>query len=295
VLSKELEFTGERFTPECVREIRYEHFHRYAFAARFCDGARVLDAACGEGYGSAILANRAIDVVGVDLSEEAIEHAGRRYGERPNLSFRQADVTRLPFDDDAFDRVVSFETLEHLEAQERLLSEFRRVLRPDGILLLSSPDKAVYTDELGNDNAFHVRELYRDELDRLIAGHFPASKVLGQKLMFHSVIWDASASRELVVQTLAGDGRVDEGRVRSAPVYFIALCAGQEALLPEVDGCVWLFDDLDESVYRHYYHEIRKNMAAGELLAARDAEIERLKRQTEKPQPSGWLRWFRRG
>ena len=142
-MSDKLDFTGERFTPECVREIRYEHFHRYAFARHFCEGAQVLDAACGEGYGAALLSASASSVVGVDISAEAIDHASQRYAKHPNLNFKQADVTHLPFADDSFDRVVSFETLEHLEEQEQLLSEFRRVLRPDGLLVISSPDKAI--------------------------------------------------------------------------------------------------------------------------------------------------------
>ena len=74
-----LEFTGERFTPECVREIWYEHFHRYVFARERVGGLNVLDAACGEGYGSALLATVAASVTGVDVSPQAIEHARSRY------------------------------------------------------------------------------------------------------------------------------------------------------------------------------------------------------------------------
>ncbi|HET9189593.1 MAG TPA: SAM-dependent methyltransferase, partial [Rudaea sp.] len=70
-----LEFTGERFTPECVREIRYEHWARYAFALELARGKRVLDAACGEGYGSAMLAGAAASVLGVDIAADAIAHA----------------------------------------------------------------------------------------------------------------------------------------------------------------------------------------------------------------------------
>ena len=115
-MSNSLDFTGERFTPECVREIWYEHFHRYALAARWCAGKTTLDAACGEGYGSALLARHASTVKAVDISEEAIKHAKTRYGELTNIDFTVADCTSLPYADEEFDRVVSFETLEHLEA-----------------------------------------------------------------------------------------------------------------------------------------------------------------------------------
>ncbi|MEO7916253.1 MAG: class I SAM-dependent methyltransferase, partial [Dokdonella sp.] len=123
-MSANLEFTGERFTPECVREIWYEHWHRYAFARSFCAGKRVLDAACGEGYGSNLLADVAAEVVGVDLSEQAIKHARARYGTRQNLRFESADATALPDLGERFDIIVSFETLEHLQAQEALLAGF---------------------------------------------------------------------------------------------------------------------------------------------------------------------------
>ena len=115
-MSKPMEFTGERFTPECVREIWYEHIHRYVLAGELARGKRVLDAACGEGYGSAHLARTAKTVVGIDVSEDVISHASERY-RADNLEFQLADVCNLPFKDDEFECIVSFETLEHLEDQ----------------------------------------------------------------------------------------------------------------------------------------------------------------------------------
>ena len=293
-MTDKLEFSGERFTPECVREIKYEHLHRYAFARELVAGKRVLDAACGEGYGAALLAECALQVTGVDRSAEAIAHAGSRY-RAANLDFQAADCLDLPFADDSFDCVVSFETLEHLAEHERLLAEFRRVIRPDGFLLLSSPDKAVYSDVLQNRNEFHVRELYRGELETLLQAHFPAYRLFGQKLVFQSAIWS--------LQDAPGVGFVQErdGAVAAGPapahqpVYFIALCAAANDLLPRVDNGLSLFDDADESVYGHYYHEIRKNMAAGELIAGRDREIAGLKAALGaaaqgKPRPSWWRR-----
>ncbi len=76
----ELPFTGERFTPECLREIWYEHYHRYAFARALVKGRRVADVACGEGYGAALLAAAATTVVGVDIDPASVAHARQRYG-----------------------------------------------------------------------------------------------------------------------------------------------------------------------------------------------------------------------
>jgi len=292
-LSDQLEFTGERFTPECVREIRYEHLHRYAFASRLVAGKRVLDAACGEGYGSALLAGTASAVTGVDLSTESVEHARRRY-RAANLDFQVANCLDLPFEAEHFDCIVSFETLEHLADHEGLLREFRRVLRPGGFLLLSSPDRAVYSDKLQNRNEFHVRELYRDELEALLRAHFPAFRLWGQKLLFQSALWSLDGVPG--VRCLQeDDGEVLQGEAPAhPPVYFIALCAGDDSALPDLGHGLSLFDDADESVYQHYHHEIRKNMAAGEILAGKDQEIARLRAALEagpaEPVRTSWWR-----
>lgn len=299
-MSDSLEFTGERFTPECVREICYEHFHRYALAARWCANMRILDAACGEGYGSALLATSASSVEAVDISEDAVEHACQRYGHIEELNFQVADCTSLPFSDNEFDRVVSFETLEHLTAQDQLLAEFRRVLKPDGFLILSSPDKAVYSDQQITSNEFHIRELYRDELEDLIKRHFGAWRLLGQKLMFHSAIWSPGRVENVSLDQLSDQILTLPSGITQSPMYFIALCAADEAGLPESNGRLWLFDDREESVYQHYHGEIKRNMAAGSIIAGLEKEIEALRSQADQPQSdktiphrvSWWQRWL---
>ena len=272
-----LPFTGERFTPECVREIWYEHMHRYAYAATFCAGRRVLDAACGEGYGSALLARAGADVLGVDLSAITITHAQQRYADLAGLRFAQADVTALDqFPDASFDAIVSFETLEHVHAQERMLAGFRRMLAPGGCLLISSPDKRTYSDLRDYRNEFHVRELYRDELEALLRAEFPALRILAQKLLFQSLLWDPdSAPTTARAATLYRDG-VLSGQPDYAALYFLAICADSEAALPP-PGAMHLFGDADESVYRHYDDEIRRHIAAGHRLIAQEREIEDLR------------------
>ena len=279
-MSESLDFDGERFTPEGVREIWYEHMHRYAFAGQFVRGKSVLDAACGEGYGSELLARVAHDVIGVDLSATAIEHARQRYSSG-NIEFQQADCCRLPFEDDRFDCIVSFETIEHLEDQQKMLAEFERVLRPGGFLLISSPDKAVYSDARNFNNPHHVRELYMGEFRDLLGERFAAVRLFGQKLMFHSAIWPVedqagSAAGDRLsarLQTDKGDGPREISRPVHKAMYLLAFCASSEDALPPFENAVWLFDDEQESVYQHYEHEIRKNMAAGAILAERDEAL----------------------
>lgn len=239
-----------------------------------------------------MLAESAASVEGADISPQAIAHAQKRYGHLPGVGFHVADCISLPFADNEFDRVVSFETLEHLAAQDELLAEFRRVLKPDGFLILSSPDKASYSDGQQTVNEFHVKELYRDELETLIGRHFPAHRLLGQKLMFHSAIWSLDGQNRVALDQLAGGKRNSPAGITQPPMYFIALCASDAARLPDVDACLWLFDDFDESVYQHYHSEIRRHIAAGGIIARLENEIAGLKNQAGQAAPprSSWWR-----
>lgn len=274
-----LEFTGERFTPECVREIWYEHWHRYAFAQPLARGRRVLDAACGEGYGSALLARDAASVLGVDLSHEAVTHAAARYGaEQANLRFEVADVTALDtLADASFDLIVSFETLEHLQAQERLLDGFARLLAPNGVLLISTPDKRTYSDVTGFRNEHHVRELYRDEFEALLAARFAARRLYGQKLLFQSAVWALEGGERYATATLSSDGTIAPSN-DYAPLYYLAACAHDDRAIASLPS-LSLFGDAGESVYTHYNEEVRKHIAAGHRLAELEQELAAVRRE----------------
>ena len=272
----ELPFTGERFTPECVREIWLEHWHRYAFALPLARGKRVLDAACGEGYGSALLAEHCGSVVGLDISEQAIAHAKSRYGDQSRLTFEQADVAKLEHLPDAsFDLIVSFETLEHLAAQEAMLDGFARLLAPGGVLLVSTPDRLTYSDLPGFNNEHHVRELYREEFEALLAPRFAAIQLFGQKLLFQSALWRVDschhAPASVAATTLSGDARPVDG-LDYAPLYYIAACASDARALDGLPSMHW-FGDAAESVYRHYEDEIRKGIRAGHRLIELEAAL----------------------
>lgn len=288
--SEQLEFTGERFTPECVREIAYEHWHRYVWVSRWVAGRKVLDAACGEGYGSALLAQTAAEVIGVDLSVESVQHARRRYRAQ-SLRFEQADCLALPLQDASVDIVVSFETLEHLADHDALMQEFSRVLKPDGFLVLSSPDRKTYTDDTGYINPYHVRELYRPEFEALLARHFPAWRLFGQKLAFQSLLWQMSAGGEVDCLTLDGEGIVRGESPDLAPLYYVAVAAAHEGALPSDLPGLSLYADRQESVYAHYNDVVRKHIRAEQDLIAREQELARLKSRLAQP---WWRRWLSR-
>ena len=270
-MSGALPFTGERFIPGAPGEIWYEHWHRYHFAAPLVKDRDVLDVACGEGYGSALLACGARKVTGVDLATAAIDHARARYADRRSLDFRVADCTALPFPDASFDAVVSFETIEHIAAQEAFLDEVRRVLRPEGLFIVSCPNKAEYTDKRNTVNQFHVRELYRDELHGLLASRFAHLAWYGQRPGFFSVVWpeQGEARGEIFEVSEGAADAPTRGHVR--PLYFIAVASGAAATLGAVVPQLSVLADRDEWVYRNYEEVTRGYLALERERAARQA------------------------
>lgn len=161
----EKKFDGERLVPEeCDNEMLIEHYQRYEFAKMFVRNKTVLDAACGDGYGSDLLAESAERVFGLDIEEDVVKRAEDRY-RKSNLSYVVGNVSKLPFEDNTFDVVVSFETIEHIndELQKLCLNEMKRVLKNEGILIMSTPNKKVYTDLVQGKNPFHIKEFYVEE------------------------------------------------------------------------------------------------------------------------------------
>lgn len=177
-----MEFTGERFIPNQITgEIAVEHLSRYKAVSDIVKGKSVLDLACGDGYGSFIIAENAKYVLGIDISQETIDSASKKYI-KENLTFQQGSADQIPIKDGQFDVVISFETVEHLPSlvQKKFLQEIRRVLRPDGILIMSTPDKKLYSDARNYCNKFHIKEFYRDEFEQFLKQFFSQIAILEQ-------------------------------------------------------------------------------------------------------------------
>lgn len=169
-----LDFTGERVVPGLVDpDLLNEHLARYRLAARFAEGKTVLDAGCGSGYGMSAF-DHASWAVGIDVSADAVAYARREYA-RPGVQFLQASCDAIPFRDESFGLATAFEVIEHLERWEELLSEARRVLRPEGILLVSTPNKAYYaeTRAAAGPNPYHVHEFEYGEFEAALRDVFP--------------------------------------------------------------------------------------------------------------------------
>ncbi len=176
-------FTGERIDPELARgtEILELHLARYRFAADAVGAGRVLDIACGTGYGTNLLAEVADLALGADISTVAVKHANRAYASA-KCGFVQADVLRLGFADGVFDAVVSLETVEHVNDSTRYFGEVSRVLNDRGILVISAPNREVHSP--GRDTPIHRWHCFEPNLDEfqslLVSSGFAVRTLVGQ-------------------------------------------------------------------------------------------------------------------
>jgi 2-polyprenyl-3-methyl-5-hydroxy-6-metoxy-1,4-benzoquinol methylase len=198
-----LELTGERTLPDVPAENYWyrRHLAVYEWIAARVAGSRVVDLACGEGYGSAVLAETAASVVGVDANPEAFEHARLRY-RAPNLTFERGLVETWSGDVDC---AVFLQTIEHVAGPDALLAHIRELVSPGGVAFVSTPN--VLTLAPGaerSDNPWHVREYRPEEFVALCRDAFGRVEVLGihhaRKLRVHQFAverlgWDAVHSR----------------------------------------------------------------------------------------------------
>jgi hypothetical protein len=228
----------------------------------------------------------------MDISEEAVLHAKARYGSDARLTFRHGDATAIDLPDDSVDVVVSFETIEHLSDHAGMMAEFNRVLRPDGFVVISSPDKATYSDAVGYRNEYHVRELYRDEFQATVAVHFAHQRLYAQKLGFVSSMVALDQPHQTAFQTATWQVIDEHGATAGPadldPLYYVMVAARKPSHLPQGLTQLMLFQDRDESVYDHYQHEIRINMQSGARLSELEASNERLQQQLSRV--PAWLR-----
>jgi len=243
-----LEPTGERLLTDDFNDNTIEHLHRYAFALQLCKGKDVLDIASGEGYGSNLIAGVAKSVLGVDISKAAVCQARMKY-ERRNLKFIEGSASDFPVESSAIDVVVSFETIEHHSHHAEMMAEIKRVLRAQGMLIISSPDKLNYSEIPHIRDPFHVKELYREELRALVKEYFDHVLMLSQRLVYGSLIAPEQDSRGFT--EFWGDyHEVCASESLQRPVYNV--CLASDSDLPPValsfyDGSMVL-EDLRKSL-----------------------------------------------
>jgi O-antigen biosynthesis protein len=253
--SEPLELLGEQYPSAASGEVKHEHYHRYFFALQFCDKKDVLDIASGEGYGSALLEKVAQEVLGVDLSPEMVSRATRNYGSA-RVSFSVGDCAAIPLSDASVDVAVSFKTLEHVTDRKKFFGEIKRVLRPDGILVISSPNVEVQKDPAIEPRPANVDKLDGSDFCAILREHFSNYRLFGQRSVIGSAIApDSSVLSEADRQQTF---RAADSRVYSVlpgigpPTYFIAVASDialreiQHGLLDDRPFLTNLYDLLEK-------------------------------------------------
>jgi GT2 family glycosyltransferase/SAM-dependent methyltransferase len=234
-----IDWTGERFVPWTFDvQVAYEHVHRYLWARELAGGRRVLDVGCGEGYGSAMLAEVAADVRAIDIDETTVRHARFNYASA-SVGFAIDDANTLStVEDGSVDLVVAFEVIEHVEDPARVLDACRRVLRPGGVLVVSTPNRTLYSEQSEQDNPFHLHELDDTEFREAVSSRFAHTTFRSQRAQSGSRIDpmdapEAEPSESVFrVEYLGGSWQ----EVSSPPPFYMLAVASDDPLPGLSDG-----------------------------------------------------------
>jgi len=272
--------TGERMIPKYHKGhlVYGEHIVRYEVALQLVRGKKVLDIASGSGYGSSILSRLAESVVGVDINKDSVIYSNDNYASS-NTKFIEGDAESIPLGDKQVDVVVCFETIEHVKNYRKFLSEIRRVLKDDGMLVLSTPNDVEFPES----NKFHLHEFKRDEIVGLVKKYFHYVKLYYQGAWLYSAIFDQGP--------LSSEWLKQIDTLNTAPikpdesVYFLLVCSNK-TLKQKVRSLAAIsehwsarkHEDYEESVRRHIDEQAKiiehlKNRA--ESAERRSAELEK--------------------
>jgi SAM-dependent methyltransferase len=244
---------------------------RYRWTAQLGECSRVLDAACGSGWGTAVLAGNAETATGVDLSPAAIAEARKRHGDM--ASFREGDLRALPFAAGEFDRVVCFEAIAHLADPGEVSDELRRVLRPGGLLLASAPNRLAYPPG----NPLHLSELSSGELEELLRERFANVAIYRQQSYFASLLCDdAMLDHDDRATLIAPETTKTVGGPPGSELYTVAMASDEE--LPGAPPQLVLGEDVEYTAQQRMLEEWRVRAVEAE------AEAEALRRKLRELQ-----------
>jgi len=213
--------------------IAAEHLVRYAFASSFVKNKKILDVASGEGYGSAIMAQTASSVIGVDIAEDAVIFAKHKYDLVKNVEFKVGDVTSLEFSAGSFDVITCFETIEHVDDPLEAIREISRVLTKNGLLIVSTPNKKKYSARYKYENPYHKKELEFDEFCNAFSNAFKNVSFYGQFSGAASNIVELKKNGSYFIpgeETIVTQADIPKWTNQASsgdaePLYYIAVCS----------------------------------------------------------------------
>lgn len=255
-----MNFSGERLQSVSSGEGMMKH-HRYFLARDFCNDLDVLDIAAGEGYGSAILAQVAKSVVGVEIDLAIVEAANTEFV-RPNLRYLQGDARAIPLPDASIDVAVSFETYEHFGEHELFLAELRRILRPNGLVIISTPDRDIYSGPGIPPNPYHVREVNREEFDFALSTQFANVRIARQRALIGSFIEGYQQDTAARYFEARGRDLIEASQEMTRAPYLVAFASDAE--LPPLPHSLYIERsdvDTDAIALRETRADLRKVLA----------------------------------
>ncbi|MCB0471650.1 MAG: class I SAM-dependent methyltransferase [Flavobacteriaceae bacterium] len=231
--------TKERLDTNILSASTVEHLHRYSVAQEFSTDKKVLDIACGEGYGTNLISKKAELVIGVDNDTSTIKKAQIKYKNK-NSHFIHGDIKALPFENNYFDLIVCFETIEHVHNPNLAILEIERVLKPDGLLLISTPNKLNYSDKTNYKNKFHIKEFYEEEFINLIKASFINVKLFSQQMAHISLIFSSEINN---TKYFSGNFK-DISNYQPESIYFFIIAG--KSNLPQLTNSTFVANNIFE-------------------------------------------------
>lgn len=286
VTDKTIDDTGERMVPAYHRGhlVYGEHIVRYQAAAELVRGKVVLDIASGSGYGSACLGETAKQVHGVDINDDAIAYATKNYASK-NVRFIKGDGVSIPLEDNSVDAVVSFETIEHIEDYKTFMLEVKRVLKPEGLFLLSTPNDVEFPES----NHYHIYEFERKELEALVKQYFKHSDWYYEGTWMYDALLDE--------QSMTKEWEGPMFTLQTAPIglkkclSFFVLCANRP-IVEKVTPRAAIAEHYSARAIEEYEKSVRKHMDDQAAIMdhqkreidRRDHELQELRKELKKTQ-----------